>query len=87
MEQLTASNVFAWLWAWVKATAFQWRKATLPTHANLANKAIYAIPDECCIGLAADWGSGTEPAMRVAEGLRSLEPLTTIHMGDVYFAG
>ncbi|HLA90170.1 MAG TPA: metallophosphoesterase, partial [Gemmatimonadaceae bacterium] len=87
MHEMTPAGFFIWLWGWIKATAFQWRKAPFPTHRQAPNNAIYTIPDECVIGIAADWGSGTAPALRVAEGIRSLAPDVTIHMGDVYFCG
>src|SRR6267142_1383815 len=48
---------------------------------------IFKIPDSVTVGLAADWGTGTGPAYKVAKWLKYREPAVTIHMGDVYFSG
>jgi hypothetical protein len=50
---------------------------------------IFKIPDTATIALAADWGTGTIPAYKVADQIQSLRPRAdiTIHMGDVYYSG
>jgi len=50
---------------------------------------IFRIPDSATIALAADWGTGTIPAYKVAEQIRMLQPRpdVTVHMGDVYYSG
>jgi len=87
VEDLTEGHWYTWVLAWLKATFGHWTKHALPPLSGAPNSAIYSLPDKCLIGIAADWGSGTTPAIRVAEGIRSLDPDVTIHMGDVYFAG
>jgi hypothetical protein len=86
-EALTMANALSWFVDVFIATLFYPVKASLPPYADAPNNAIYKIPDKCCLGIAADWGSGTESAIRVAEGIRTFNPDVTIHMGDVYFAG
>ena len=50
---------------------------------------IFPISNKSTVALAADWGTGTIPAYKVANQIRSLEPRAdvTIHMGDVYYSG
>lgn len=48
---------------------------------------IFKIPDSVTVGLAADWGTGTGSAYKVAKWLKYREPAVTIHLGDVYFSG
>jgi hypothetical protein len=45
------------------------------------------IPPRCVIGLAADWGTGTDSAYRVGDLIASSDPDFTIHLGDVYYSG
>jgi len=54
-----------------------------------AGTGIFTIPNTATIALAADWGTGTIPAYKVANQILSLrpEPDVTIHMGDVYYSG
>ena len=86
-EQLTTRNAVAWFIDVFLATVVFPKKAPFPTYATAPNNAIYRMPDRCSLGIAADWGSGTESALRVAKGIRAQNPDVTIHMGDVYFAG
>ena len=46
-----------------------------------------AMPDECVVALAGDWGTGTASAYAVADQIRSRQPDITIHLGDVYYSG
>jgi hypothetical protein len=48
---------------------------------------IHAIEDRVKISIAGDWGTGTDEARRVAEGMKKAEPDFTIHLGDVYYVG
>jgi len=54
-----------------------------------AGTGVFAIPNTVTVALAADWGTGTIPAYKVANQIRSLDPHPdiTIHMGDVYYSG
>ena len=87
VEDLSEIHWYTYAWAWLKATFGHWTKHPLPPLSAAPNSALYRLPDQCRIGIASDWGSGTAPAIRVAEGMRSLEPDFTLHLGDVYFAG
>jgi hypothetical protein len=48
---------------------------------------IFTMPDSVTVALAADWGTGTRPAYKVAKLIGDRETAVTIHMGDVYFSG
>ncbi len=48
---------------------------------------IHTMPNECVVGLAADWGSGTASAYRVRDRILARKPHITIHLGDVYYSG
>src|SRR5262245_33263266 len=50
---------------------------------------VFTIPNTATIAVAADWGTGTIPAYKVANQIRSLRPKpdVTVHMGDVYYSG
>ena len=48
---------------------------------------VFPLPEHCTIGLAADWGTGSDSASRVAEQIHAAAPDVTIHMGDVYYSG
>ena len=39
------------------------------------------------IGLAGDWGTGTDEAALVAEQIKTFDPHYSIHLGDVYYVG
>jgi hypothetical protein len=43
--------------------------------------------DEIRIGVAGDWGTGTDEAHRIASLIANAKPHYTIHLGDVYFVG
>jgi Calcineurin-like phosphoesterase len=42
---------------------------------------------EVRLGLAGDWGTGTDEAEAVAEQMADFKPHYTIHLGDVYYMG
>lgn len=48
---------------------------------------IINFPLQAKIGLAADWGTGTDSAYRVGDLIASHSPDFTIHLGDVYYSG
>src|SRR5450631_4876016 len=48
---------------------------------------IYPIDDRVKIGIAGDWGTGTDEARIVAASMEQSEPDFTIHLGDVYYVG
>jgi hypothetical protein len=39
------------------------------------------------VSLAGDWGTGTDEAASVAQGIHAFRPHFTIHLGDVYYVG
>ncbi|MGH7460956.1 MAG: metallophosphoesterase family protein [Longimicrobiales bacterium] len=72
-----------WLINYVK-NIFKRRRKLRP---HKTTSGVYRMPNECVIGLAADWGTGTESAQAVANALRAKNPAITVHMGDVYYSG
>ncbi|MFZ0038074.1 MAG: metallophosphoesterase [Candidatus Acidiferrales bacterium] len=48
---------------------------------------IYEIEDRVKIGIAGDWGTGTDEAKTVAAAMEKADPDFTIHLGDVYYVG
>jgi hypothetical protein len=76
-------------WPWLKhyvSVMFHRRQAF---KSYRVGNGIFRVPNSSTIALAADWGTGTIPAYKVADQIRSLEPRAdvTIHMGDVYYSG
>jgi Calcineurin-like phosphoesterase len=61
-------------------------RARFPTYPD-GETGIVPIPDRVRIGLAADWGTGTDSAYAVGEAIAQEKPDITIHMGDVYYSG
>jgi hypothetical protein len=80
-------------WPWFKhylAVVFHERHA-FPV-VDQSSHGIIRLPDSCVIGLAADWGTGTPSAYKVANRIKARErphdvPDVTIHLGDVYYSG
>ncbi len=49
---------------------------------------LYPLEETSRVALVGDWGSGTESAYRVMDGIRhSQKPDVTIHLGDIYYSG
>jgi hypothetical protein len=48
---------------------------------------IYPMDDRVKIGIAGDWGTGTDEARIVAAAMQQSDPDFTIHLGDVYYVG
>lgn len=75
-----------WDWFWHLARyAFDKAPPFLPYDAP--DTGIITVDDRTTIGLAGDWGSGTDSAYAVAKAMRALSPDITIHLGDVYYTG
>lgn len=83
--QFLTDSVWPWLKHYVSVMIHRREKFKSYTSGN----GIFTIPDKTTIALAADWGTGTIPAYKVANQIRSLQPRpdVTIHMGDVYYSG
>ena len=39
------------------------------------------------VALIADWGTGAEPARRIARHIAALHPDVVVHLGDIYYSG
>ena len=87
-EALLIRNVLPWI-------ANYLRVALLPKHDFVAypippgnqSTGVFDMPDSCVVALAADWGTGTSPAYRVAKDMAMQKPDFTIHLGEVYYSG
>ncbi|HKP74878.1 MAG TPA: metallophosphoesterase [Longimicrobiaceae bacterium] len=73
-------------WASEYVTHMFKRTRTLPKY-PAGDTGRYRMPDTVTIGLAADWGTGTDSAYAVAREIAGRDPHITIHMGDVYYSG
>jgi hypothetical protein len=78
------SNIAAWL----THVGAYWLK---PRHKFLSyappETGVYTMPDYTKIGMAADWGTGTNEAEKVALQIKAANPDYTIHLGDIYYTG
>lgn len=83
--EFVTQNVWPWLTHYM-SVMFHRREKLKPYRVG---NGIFTIPNASTVALAADWGTGTIPAYKVANQIRSLEPKPdgTIHMGDVYYSG
>lgn len=64
----------------------------LPSYTESPTKCVYplrpfAAGQPIRVSLAGDWGTGTEEAEKVMEGMIEYHPDFTIHLGDVYYIG
>lgn len=80
-----------WLLTYLKS-AFNGRFRPYPTYLPDGHDGIYplrssAFNEPIRISIAADWGTGTEEASRVAEQMTRFKPDYTLHLGDVYYIG
>ncbi len=79
---------------WLEAAAEWLEHLILGKNKFSTTPATIAIPDDVQIALAGDWGTGDwrsaanpAPSTDVRAHLAFLQPLLTIHLGDVYYAG
>ncbi len=81
------------LWNWIRsyfAYVFRPKHKFIP--ASPANQnAVYSLGgddgSEVRVGVAGDWGTGTDEADAVASRMVAFDPAFTIHIGDVYYVG
>jgi len=83
--QFVTGNLWPWLTHYLSVMLH--RRHEFKTYRT--GTGIFPIANTSTVALAADWGTGTIPAYRVANQIRSLEPRAdvTIHLGDVYYSG
>ena len=77
------------IWEWVKAVLSNVFTPKKPFVAATApDYSIYHdASQEVTIGIAGDWGAGTDEAHCVATGIAHSNPDYTIHLGDIYLVG
>src|ERR1035441_5647457 len=77
------------IWEWVKAVFSNFFTPKKPFVAATApDFSIYHdSSQEVTIGIAGDWGAGTDEAHYVAKGMSRSHPDYTIHLGDIYLVG
>lgn len=85
-DELLGKAILRWLGYYLK-TVIAPRHPYQTYSASDESSGIYTFPDECCIALAADWGTGTRSAYKVRDRILAKNPNVTIHLGDVYYAG
>ena len=89
LKQFSPGDYFKWFAEYLK-----YRFGRRTPFATYAGKqpadGIYKLEgdgDEIRIGIAGDWGTGTDEAHRIAQLIGAAKPHYTIHLGDVYFVG
>ena len=83
--EFRASATWEWLWS-ILAHVFTRKKPFVA--ASAPDYSIYNDPsEEIIIGLAGDWGTGTEESQFAADGIIRSKPDYTIHLGDIYLVG
>ncbi len=96
IQNFDSSDIWPWIKEWFEAafqTDFESKKHAFETYGNTGERGHYDLsgllaPDHSIrIGLAGDWGTGTDVAQQVAESMVSTNPELTIHLGDVYYVG
>ena len=89
-ERRSADFLTSHLWPWLThylSTVFKQRHEFLTYPMTVPRPGITLIPSSCKIGIAGDWGTGTESAYDVANKIGSRKPDYTVHLGDVYYSG
>src|SRR5882672_2903037 len=87
LKAFLPQNVFQWSGEYLRHRIGP--RHVFPTyeHPDVDN-GIYRVGNSTTIGVAGDWGTGTDEAAAVAEQMiATLQPDITIHLGDVYYVG
>ena len=91
LDEFTNENIFPWIGNWLKTVGSQ--RHAFEAYPDAGDRGKYdlgAIQDAngaVHIGIAGDWGTGTDVAQQVADSMVSTNPELTIHLGDVYYVG
>ena len=83
LKAYAPSNIFEWM----KCVGAYWGQSKHPYLTYDQTTGITEIPNQTSISLAADWGSGSEEAVKVAQNISAFRPAYTIHLGDTYYVG
>lgn len=86
-------NFFPWIWSYLKYVFTP--RCKFLDYINSGKTGVYKISPRpgtatIKIGIAGDWGTGTQEAETIADLMRKTnigEPDFTIHLGDVYYVG
>ena len=87
LKRFAPSDYVGWITQYIRYRFG--RKHAFPAYANPAD-GIYRLDaggGPIRLGLASDWGTGTDEAHRTGALIAAFEPHYTIHLGDVYFVG
>jgi hypothetical protein len=91
LQDFDQSNIFPWIKNWLDALGSD--RHAFEAYPDTGDRGRYdlsnlvAVGDPIRIGLAGDWGTGTDVAQQVADSMVSNNPELTIHLGDVYYVG
>jgi hypothetical protein len=102
LQAFESSDIWPWIKNWFKATyQTDIESLSVPTdkkhsfdpypatgergHYDLAP--LLAADGSIRIGLAGDWGTGTDVAQQISDNIKAADPELTIHLGDVYYVG
>ncbi|MGB8353421.1 MAG: metallophosphoesterase [Chthoniobacteraceae bacterium] len=90
LEMFETKSVWEWVTSYLKY-AFTPRHDFLDASAAPNKTSIYKVPNALRIGVAGDWGTGTDEAEAVAQQMLQWPDGggtdLTIHLGDVYYVG
>ena len=86
LKQFSTSDFVNWAVDYVKYRFG--KKHAFPVYAQ-PEDGIYPLEGdgEIRLGLASDWGTGTDEAYKVGQLIAAFKPHYTVHLGDVYFVG
>jgi len=102
LQNFDDSQIWAWIKSWVTATyktdieslfVPADKRHSFDPYPTSGEQGVYDLtkllrPDGSIkIGIAGDWGTGTDEAQTIADEMASFGPELTIHLGDIYYVG
>lgn len=90
-QEFDTSDIFPWIANWLKTAGSA--KHAFEAYPDTGDRGKYdlsgllAADGSIRIGVAGDWGTGTDVAQQVADSMVSTNPELTIHLGDIYYVG
>ncbi len=85
------SNIFPWIANWLKTLGSE--RHAFEAYPEQGERGHYDLSGMLAgdgsirIGIAGDWGTGTDVSQQVADSMVSTNPELTVHLGDVYYVG
>jgi Calcineurin-like phosphoesterase len=89
IKQFSPTDYYSWITKYLRFR-FGPKHPFLTYEGKQPSDGVYSLDsgeDEIRIGVAGDWGTGTDEAHAVGQLIKAFAPHHTIHLGDVYFVG